>query len=142
VSVAFVDTNVLVAAASANDSDHERGRAIVEGIDAGGLPVTRISNYVIAEVLNYIHSRGHNGGAIEFYDRLSRAGRFEIVHATKQDYLDAIDVFDELDRLSFVDATIVSYMRREGLTFLYSFDADFDGVAGITRVNVAEDPFA
>lgn len=141
-SVAFVDTNVLVAAASADDGDHERGRAIVEGIDAGDLPVTRVSNYVVAEVLNYIHSRGHHGGAIEFYDRLSRASRFELVHATKQDYLDAIDVFDERERLSFVDATVVSYMRREGLTFLYSFDADFDGVAGITRMNVDEDPFA
>lgn len=44
--------------------------------------------------------------------------------------------------VAFVDATVVSYMRREGLTFLYSFDADFDGVAGMTRINVAEDPFA
>lgn len=137
----FVDSNVLIAAAIAGDADHDRGRAIVEGVDARDLPTARISNYVIAEVLNYVHARDRHERALDFYERLSRSVGFEVVQATKEDYLDALDGFGRHDQLSFVDATIVAFMRRTELSYLYSFDDDFDGVPGITRLTVPENPY-
>lgn len=137
-----VDSNVVIAATSTRDVDHETGRDIVEGIDSGALPTGRLSNYVIAEVLNFVHARHRHELAVELYGRLARTAGFELVHATKQDYQGAVEEFRGRDALSFVDATIVAYMRREGLTYLYSFDDDFDGVEGITRLDTPDNPFA
>lgn len=141
-AVVVVDSTVVIAATSTRDADHERGRDIVAGIDAGALPTGRLSNYVIAEVLNFVHARHRHDLAVELYGRLSRTAGFELVHATKQDYQGAIEEFRGRDALSFVDATIVAYMRREGVTYLYSFDEDFDGIDGIERLNAAENPYA
>ena len=140
--VTFVDSNVLIAAGLARDANHETGREILQGIDSGELPPARLSNYVAAELLNYMHARGVHSAGLDFYDHLSVADGFEIVHATKQDYHGAVSLFDRRPRLSFVDATIVSYMWREGLAYLYSFDDGFDGVEGVTRLDVPENPFA
>lgn len=140
--VTFIDSNVLIAAGIARDSNHETGLEILQGIDGGELPRARLSNYVTAEILNYMHARGCHSAGLEFYDHLSIADGFEVVHAAKQDYHGALALFDRHPKLSFVDATIISYMRREEITYLYSFDDDFDGIEGITRLNVAEDPYA
>lgn len=140
-AVAFLDTNVIAAATSARDANHSFGRAIVDGVDSGELPRGRTTNYVIAELLNFIHSRFGHQLAIEVYERLGQASRFRLEHAPKRDFEQATEIFSKFDRLTFVDATIIAYMRREGMTYLYSFDADFDGIEGITRLTVAENPF-
>ncbi|HKJ58601.1 MAG TPA: PIN domain-containing protein [Halobacteriales archaeon] len=141
-SVTFVDSNVLIAAGIASDANHETAREILTGIDGGALPRTRLSNYVTAELLNYMHARGGHSAGMEFYDRLAIAEGFEVVHATRQDYHGTLSLFDRRPTLSFVDATIISYMRREGITYLYSFDDDFDAFEGIERLNVPENPYA
>jgi predicted nucleic acid-binding protein len=141
VPVTFIDSNVLIAAGLARDSNHETGREILQGIDRGELPRARFSNYVAAELLNYMHARGVHAAGFDFYDNLSVAGGFEVVHATKKDYHGALSLFDRHPHLSFVDATIISYMRREEITYLYSFDDDFDGVEEVERLDVAENPY-
>lgn len=140
-SITFVDSSILIAAASPNDVQHETGREILSGIDTGELPIARLSNYIVSEVLNYIHTKSRHSQAVEFYNRLVESRGFEIVHSSRQDYSTAIDIFEENDRLSFVDAATVAYMRREALTYIFSLDADFDGVEGIVRLNVPENPY-
>lgn len=89
-----------------------------------------------------MHARGCHSAGLEFYDRLSMADEFEAVHATEQDIHGAISLFDRRPTLSFVDAAIVSYARREEITHLYSFDDDFDGIERIERLNVVVNPYA
>ncbi|MDX1746086.1 MAG: PIN domain-containing protein, partial [Halobacteriales archaeon] len=133
---AFVDSNVLIAAASARDADHVTGSSIVSGIDTGKLPVGRVSEYVIAEVLTYLQVRTGHEVAVDVYERLLRGDRFHIYHASPEVFNTAIEVFTDSGRLTFVDAAIVASMRRAGCAYLYSFDADFDGIDGITRLDV------
>lgn len=35
----------------------------------------------------------------------------------------------------------VAYMMRERIDYLHSFDDDFDGLEGVTRLSTADDPF-
>ena len=144
-AVVGIDPNVLIAMASKRDTHHEAGRAIVEGIDDriddGELPTAQVTNYVIAEVLNFIHERHTHTFALDTYRRLEGSAGFEIVHAAKTDYTTAVDLFETYERLSFVDATIAAYLFREDVEYLYSFDDDFDTLDDLSRLDVATNPF-
>jgi len=140
-AVVGIDSNVLIAMASKRDTNHEPGRAIVGGIDDGDLPTARATNYVVAEVLNFIHERHTHAFALDTYHRIEGSAGFEIVHAAKKDYSRAVDLFETYEGLSFVDATIAAYLRREGIEYLYSFDDDFDALDDVTRLATAINPF-
>jgi len=58
------------------------------------------------------------------------------------DFNAAQSAFRRYDEPSFVDATIVAYLNRDGVEYLYSFDDDFDVVDGISRLGTAENPFS
>jgi len=139
-TVGVVDTAVLIGMADDDDQHHEAASRIVRGIDRGELPAGRVTNYVVLETLNWIHNRKHHQTARDLYDRLSESAGIELVHAAQKDFTRAVELFETYDGLSFGDATIVAYMHREGIEYLYSFDDDFDAVAEVTRLATPEDP--
>jgi predicted nucleic acid-binding protein len=53
VPTALVDTNVILARADPDDQNYDVAREIVTAIDHGDLPTGRVTNYVVAEVLNF-----------------------------------------------------------------------------------------
>ncbi|WEL16315.1 PIN domain containing protein [Halorhabdus sp. SVX81] len=136
-----LDTNVLFAAASARDRYHDRAREIVRGIDHGDLPEAVVSNYVLPETLNLTREKLGPEAANALLDRLLEGSHFEVVHAPRADFNAAQALFRRYDALSFVDATIVAYLEREGSEYLYSFDDDFDAVEELTRLDTAVNPF-
>lgn len=139
---ALVDSVVLVDFRDEDAGDrHSRARDVVGGIDGGDLPTGRVTDYVLLETMNWLHERGAPGLARDTYARLRDSAGFEVVHTAQKDFYTALDVFDAYDRLSFGDATTVAYMWRADLDYVYSFDDDFDGVDGVTRLATAEDPF-
>lgn len=140
-AVAVVDTGILIAMADADDHHHDSAMAIVGGMDRGELPTGHVTNYVLLETLNWIHARKRHQTAVDLHHRLSRSGGFEIHHAAQADFTAASELFETDDGLAFGDATIVAYMQREGIDYLYSFDDDFDAVDGVRRLEVAENPF-
>jgi len=138
---ALLDTNVLFASASARDEYHERGRTIVRAIDHGDLPEVVVTNYVAAETLNLAREKLGPETANGILDRLVEGAHFAVEHAPQTDFTAAQTVFRRYPALSFVDATLVAYVQRENVEFLYSFDDDFDAVDGVTRLDAATNPF-
>jgi predicted nucleic acid-binding protein len=141
VPVALLDTNVLVASASARDDYHNRAQEIVRGIDHGDLPDVMMTNHVVAETLNLTGEKLGPDAANEMLDRLIEGAHFEIDHAPKTDFNAAQPLFRRYLELSFVDSTIAAYMEREGIEYLYSFDDDFDALDGVTRLDTPDNPF-
>lgn len=140
-AVALVDTGVLVGMADVDDRNHDVAMEIVREIDHGTLPTGRVTNYVVLEALNWIHSRKRQQRAVEVYERLHRSAGFEIHHSAQKDFTRAIELFRTYEGLSCGDATIAAYMQREDVEYLYSFDDDFDAIEGITRLEAATNPF-
>ncbi|MFB6150827.1 MAG: PIN domain-containing protein, partial [Haloarculaceae archaeon] len=79
--------------------------------------------------------------AVDLRQRLAASAGFELVRAAGKDFHRAVEVFETREELAFGDATIVAYMERTGVEYLYSFDDDFDAVDGITRLTTAQNPF-
>ena len=139
---AVVDTGVLVGMADTDDKHHDAALEIVRGIDRGDLPTGHVTNYVVLETLNWIHSRKRHDTAVETYERLHESAGFELRQAAQADFTRAVERFGTHGGLSVGDATIAAYMTRADIEFLYAFDDDFDGVNGITRLETAENPFS
>lgn len=137
-----IDTGVLVAMADTDDDHHEIAMEIVRQIDHGDLPTAHVTNYVILETLNWIHARHSQTKAVAFDRRLAQSAGFEVHHAAQKDFGRAHDYCERYAELSFGDATIVAYMARTDLEYLYAFDDDFDAVEHVTRLASAHDPFA
>lgn len=140
-AVAVVDTGVLVGMADVEDEHHDTAMEIVRGMDHGDLPAGRVTNYIALETLNWIHNRKRHEKAVETYERLNQSAGFEVLHAAQKDFTSALTLFETYDGLSFGDATIVAYMQRENIEYLYSFDDDFDAIEGLTRLETADNPF-
>jgi predicted nucleic acid-binding protein len=139
---ALVDSNVLIAAASKRDQHHDTGATIVARADMSEIPTLAVTNYVLAETVNYIAERGSQSQAIELHDRLDTSAGFEFVRTTKRDDQVAIDHLRSSKHLSFVDATIQAYAARLGIEYCYSFDDDLGRTNDLTRLADALDPYA
>jgi predicted nucleic acid-binding protein len=141
-AVAVVDANILIDYKdTSDDAQHERATQIVLGFDNGDLPTGRVTNYILTEVLNWIHERHRHDIAVDLQQRLTASAGFDLVHTPQKDFQRARAIFETQDGLSFGDATIAAYMEREDIEYLYSFDDDFDELDHITRLNTAENPF-
>jgi predicted nucleic acid-binding protein len=141
-AVTVVDTGVLVGMVDTDDEHHDVAMEIVHRMDHGDLPTGRVTNYVVLETLNWIHSRQRHAKATETDERLKQSPGFEVVHAAQKEFRGAFDLFQTYDGLSFGDATIAAYMQRENIEYLYSFDDDFDAVNHVTRLETPENPFS
>lgn len=141
-ATALVDSNVLIAARLSRDQNHDSARDIVRAMDEGELPVGRVTSGALAEVLNYLQTRSDHAAAVETLDALVESVGFDVDRTTKSDFDAARSLFRQYEGLSFTDATIVAYMRRVEIEYVYSFDDDFDGIDGVDRLNAATNPFA
>lgn len=141
-TAALVDSSVLIGAASARDQYHEDADSIVRAIDRGDLPTGYVTNYALTETLNFVHERMNHDTATGFLDRLVESAGFEVVHAPKADFDAGRSLFRRYDGLAFGDATMVAFMDREEIEYIYSFDDDFDAIDSLTRLDSATNPFA
>jgi len=140
--VALIDSNILIDYKDTSPgSRHELAAGIVQAIDRGDLPTARVTNYVLLESLNWIHERQRHDIAVDLRNRLSNSAGFELVHSAQTDFHRAVELFETYGGLSFGDATIVAYMERVNIEYLYSFDDDFDVIDSITRLKTPDNPF-
>lgn len=140
--VAVLDTTVLYAAADASDARHDDALPILRGVDDGSLPEGTVVDYVLAETMDGLVRNVSHASAVDYLDRLEANDRFEIDRPNADAFATGKGVFRNHGQLSLVDGLVVGYMRARGIEFLYSFDAGFDGVEGVTRLSTAHDPFA
>ena len=140
-AVTVVDTGILIGMADTDDQHHDIALEIVQAMDHGDLPTGRVTNYIVLETLNWIHTRKRHEKAVETYARLNQSAGFEVLQTAQKDFSRAVELFETYEGLSFGDATIAAYMEREGIEYLYSFDDDFDAIDGISRLETPNNPF-
>jgi predicted nucleic acid-binding protein len=139
---ALVDTTVLYAAANRRASRHSTALDIVRGTDTGILPELVISDAMLVETMNGLTRDIGSEITIDFLSRLQSGEHFEIRREPTLVWNTALDTFERVDRLSLADAMLVTSARHHGIEYCYSFDDDFDGFDGITRLVTADNPFS
>lgn len=138
---ALVDTGVLYAAFDRRDRHHDTGLAIVRAADARELPELVVPDFVLAETMNALTQRLSHEATLEAVDRLERSVGFTIERTTNPVWARGRSVYERRSQLSYVDAIIVAWAKEHGLEHCYSFDAGFDSVDGMTRLNTDVNPY-
>lgn len=129
----LLDTNILLRHLLSDHPVHSpKAESLIKRVEEGKETVA-ITDIVIFETVYTLQS---------FYKIPRRAIRENLTPlimlrgvklAHKTDYYAVFDLY-ESENISFADAYHIVVMKRRGAKEIYSFDTDFDKVAGITRV--------
>jgi predicted nucleic acid-binding protein len=135
VSIAFVDTNIILRYLIGDDLEKMRAcYALFKAADNNELTLTT-SESVIAEAVFVLSSKKHYGfPAEEIKKRLMpilaiRGLRLEHQPTLKR----ALDLFAELE-IDFEDCLCIAHIERQQLQEIYSYDQDFDCAANVKRI--------
>lgn len=134
---AFVDSVVLIAAMHRRDRRHADALPIVLAADAGRIPPLVLTDFVLAETINYLTRKGGSAVGREALRRLDQSSGFRVERVSGEVWSSGRTVYERVDGRSLVDALTVAFMKRRNLTRLYSFDAGFDRVRGLERLEAA-----
>ena len=128
--VVFVDTGAWIALAATGDSLHERATAQWDQLLRSGARL-RTSVPVILETFTYLDRKGSRELALRWRESLRRVAHFEILPCGPADLEAAWPFFDrrDLHKLSLVDATSFTLMRKHKIRTAFAFDVHF-GAAG------------
>jgi len=130
---AFIDSVVLIGAFYRNDQWHAQAVPIINEIDSGSDHAI-ITDFILAEVLNFLHQKAGHAAAMETLRALEAAENITIVRVTDDQFSAGKACFERFPRLSLVDALTVACMKDRDISRIYSFDSDFDGIEGIVRL--------
>jgi len=139
---ALVDTTALYAAANRNAERHDRALSIVQAADAGDFPRLRVPDPILIETMNGLARDVSHETATDLLKRLETGVQFEPVREPRAVWERGTAAFRSVRRLSLADGLLVASSRHHDITYLYSFDDDFDGIDGVTRLATAENPYS
>lgn len=131
-----LDTNILIRFLTGDDPKKQAAAAaLFERVERGEVRVAA-PDTVIADAVFVLASRGiYNLPRPHVQALLTPLLRLPYFRVrNRRMLLRALAIFGGTAKLDFGDCCIVASMELSGATEVYSFDEDFDRVAGITRV--------
>lgn len=135
----FIDTNIFIRYLTRDDVVKAAAcYSLLQRLEQGSEQAVT-SEAIITEVVYVLSGRSHYGlQPAEIRSRLApilSLRGLRLPH--KRMYLRALDLYATYPRLDFEDVLTIAQLERQGMTDLYSYDTDFDGIPGVTRVEPA-----
>ncbi len=130
----FIDTDVIIRFLTGDDSEKQAAAtALFEQVEQGLLTI-QAPDTVIADAVYVLSSpRLYHLARSDVQQMLAALVRLPQFHVQNRlSVLQALDLYAST-RLDFGDALIIASMQQQGSQVLYSYDADFDRIEGITR---------
>jgi uncharacterized protein len=129
----LLDTNILLRHFTRDDpAKAERALALLERVARG--EETLVTTPVVVFETIFTLQRGYKVPRTLIREQLRSVLLLRGVSLPhKRRYLRALDLYVQYPPLSFADVFNVASMEAAGVTEIYSWDTDFDTVAGITR---------
>ena len=121
----FVDSDIFVALAKEDDSNHRKAQSILDGLVRKSIRFLT-SNYVFAETITVISQRVGRQQALSFIQTIKSPDSPFSFHWINEDIEKlALDIFAEQNskNVSFVDCTNMAIIRRDHIDAIFSFDA-------------------
>lgn len=125
----FVDTSALYAHLDEDDENHERARAVFDGIGTGDLVYRPlfVTGHVLSELVTLAMHHLRPSAAIDALSRLRGSSLFTVVHPDARTFEVANEQLERYDdqRITLVDhlTAVLADVRDVGQVF--TFDDDF-----------------
>lgn len=116
----LVDTNILVAAARANDDDHETAVGLVQSIPASQ---RYVPSTVVAETAYLLQTKGSAEAEVRFFDDFA-AGDFQLAELVQADLARIAELTRQYIDLPLggTDASVIAIAERLGIDTVATFD--------------------
>ena len=121
----FVDSCVWNAAKNRRDTNHRAACSILSRIDKGEYGVPVVTDYVIDEILTWLHARISHKVAVETGRVFFETTKVQVRKVDWAILKEAYELFKKHDFLSFTDATSVAVMKLSDIGDIATFDEDF-----------------
>jgi predicted nucleic acid-binding protein len=136
----FLDTNVLLRYFTRDDDEKaEAALALLTRVEQGEERIETLPTVIFETVFTL--QRFYGVARPRIRELLLPVLRLRGLHLPGKNLLeDALDLYAQRPRLSFADAYHAVYLRKREQAEVYSWDTDFDGLAGITRIEPGATP--
>ena len=126
----FFDSVFIVALHNNADQHHDKAIRVMEEVLAEFYPYARVlTDFIMDEAVTYIKDRGRNTLlAIEAALRIKEGVDYRLELITPEEFQESYLLFVKLrDKgWSFTDCTSYIWMKKHGVKYAVSMDADFD----------------
>lgn len=138
----LLDSSFVIAALDTGDVHHARAESLRVILDASATSLL-LPDLVVIEAAGVLQRRAEQrrlvAGAADALNALRQqeiSGPLTHVSVLVPQLLPVawVVVSESSGALNLMDGVLVAYMRLEGIFEIASFDKDFDGIEGITRV--------
>lgn len=133
----YVDANVILRFLTGDPPDMAaQAHALFDAVEEGNVKLV-VDEIIVAEmvwVLKSFYGYPNQDIARIIQELLSHEG---LEAEDKPGLLAALSLFAEKN-IDFADALVAVHMRQKGMQEIFSFDRDFDRLAGITRLTPGE----
>ena len=129
----FVDSSFIIALADGDDQFHETAQQLVKSIQKSEKV---ISDLILSESVTGVAARLGQKAGMEVFENLVYDSTTKVVYLNKRLCERSLHLYLKYgQRLSFADAISVRIMYDRKIKSIASFDSDFDGVDGISRIS-------
>ena len=136
----FIDSNVIIALLNSRDKHHANAKLLLTELRKKEYGMRVTTDYILDEVLTTLWLHTHRKSTVAKAHKLLRhTPEFIRLEYMTPHILDsAWTKWEKLAKwpkkpLSFTDCGILSFMEKNGVKYLASFDSDFDGLATLVE---------
>jgi predicted nucleic acid-binding protein len=130
---AIIDANVFIAAWHKRDQYADQGIHIVKKLVTSKIKYAFLTNYVLAEIVNYIQKKESFVLAEEIYVYLTQTDKIHIIYVDEMMENSIKQLFRKYKTLSLTDCSLIVLAEEQNIKTIYSFDKGFDKVKSIER---------
>lgn len=134
----FIDTAAFFARFNERAAEHDRARAVFEGIRSGELQYDPLftSRYVLSELATLMLRKVGHRGAVNALDTIRKADSFNVLPVGGSAFDRTCEQFAQYDdqQISFVDHSSAILADNRGIEHVFTFDRSDFRTLGFTVV--------
>jgi predicted nucleic acid-binding protein len=134
----FIDSNIIIALLNSRDKNHSRAKELLEELKEPKFGMRITNDYVLDEVVTTLWMHTHRKSIVnKAYKLLRHTPEFIRFEHTIPMILNLAwekwDLFAKWPEkpLSFTDCCILSFIDKNDITYLATFDSDFSGFCNL-----------
>ena len=131
----FIDSNIIIALLNSRDKNHSRAKEILTELKDPKFGMRITSDYILDEVVTTLWAHTHQKSIVnKAYNLLCHTPEFIKFEYTTPMVLDiAWEKWKQFAKwpekpLSFTDCCILSFLDKNNIAYLATFDSDFAGL--------------
>lgn len=134
----FMDSGIFIALLNQRDKNHDQAKKLLQKLKNPDFGPRITTDYVLDEVVTTLWARTHRKSTVaKAYHLIRDTPEFVLFKDFSSELLgQAWEKWQTYAQwpekpLSFTDCTILAFMEKEKITYLTTFDAEFDGLVTV-----------